>query len=114
MDLIVGDVHWSEYSSIVRKMGNKYSRRLETLINSVNFVEQTAEENTVDRIIYLGDFFDRNNLNASEISALKEVVWADIEHIFITGNHEMLSNDLSISSANLFSLVPKSKVINKY
>ena len=42
--LICGDVHWSEFSSILRKMGDKYSKRLENLINSINWVEEQAKE----------------------------------------------------------------------
>ena len=34
--LIYADPHWSQYSSIVRKRGNKYSMRLHNLINSLN------------------------------------------------------------------------------
>ena len=111
--LVVGDVHWSEYSSIIRKRGEKYSKRLENLINSVNWVEETAEINNVDRIVYLGDFFDKQTLNANEISALEEVVWAKIPHDFVVGNHEGLSEDLSISSAHIFGLIPGARVLDK-
>ena len=68
--LIVGDVHWSTYSSIVRSRGKKYSTRLENLINSVNWAERIADEENCDRIIYLGDFFDKADLTAEEITAL--------------------------------------------
>lgn len=34
--LIASDLHWSQYSSIVRKRGKKYSVRLHNLINSMN------------------------------------------------------------------------------
>ena len=40
-----GDTHWSEYSSILRSMGEKYSTRLENLIKSVNWVFDIALEN---------------------------------------------------------------------
>ena len=42
--LLAGDVHWSSYSSIVRRRGQKYSKRLENLINSVNWIEEQAEQ----------------------------------------------------------------------
>ena len=111
--LVVGDVHWSEYSSIVRKRGEVYSKRLENLINSINWVESVAEENNVDRVVFLGDFFDKSTLNATEISALKEVVWANIPHDFIVGNHEGLSEDLELNSTNIMTLVPNCRVIDR-
>lgn len=110
--LIVGDVHWSEYSSIVRKRGEKYSRRLENLINSLNWAEEQAELNSCDEVVYLGDFFDRTELNAQELTALQEVVWAPIKHKFLVGNHEGLNSDLSVSSAHLFSMIPDALVID--
>lgn len=110
--LVVGDVHWSEYSSIIRKRGDKYSKRLENLINSLNWVEELAEQRGVDRIVFLGDFFDTPNLNASEISALQEVVWSNIPHDFIVGNHEIQLENLQISSAHLFNLIPNSHVVD--
>ena len=111
--LIVGDVHWSEYSSIIRKRGEKYSRRLENLINSLNWTEEQAELNSCDEVIYLGDFFDRTELNAAELTALQEVVWAPVKHKFLVGNHEGLNSNLSVSSAHLFSMIPNAEVIDK-
>ena len=111
--LAVGDVHWSEYSSIIRKRGEKYSIRLENLINSLNWVEELAEQQHVDRIVFLGDFFDTPNLNACEISALQEVVWSNIPHDFIVGNHEIQLESLEVSSAHIFNLIPNARVIDE-
>ena len=111
--LVVGDVHFSTYSSILRKRGTKFSMRLENLINSLNWVEEQAEVNNCDRVIYLGDFFDKQDLTAEELTALQEVVWAQIPHIFLVGNHEGLLNDLSTSSAHLFAMIPQATVIDK-
>ncbi len=97
---IVGDVHWSKYSSIVRMRGEKYSYRLENCIKSINWVEETTSE--CDRVIYLGDFFDSSELNSEELTALKEIKWNDSSHVFLVGNHELGLNDLSYSSAHLF------------
>ena len=36
---IVGDIHWSRYSSILRQRGDKYSVRLENCIKSINFLQ---------------------------------------------------------------------------
>ena len=111
--LIVGDVHWSEYSSILRRMGSKYSKRLENLINCVNWVEEQAELNNVELVVYAGDFFDKTTLNANEITALQEIQWANIPHMFLVGNHEGLTSSLDISTAHLFQNIPNCNVINK-
>lgn len=111
--LICGDVHWSEFSSILRKIGDKYSKRLENLINSINWVEEQAEENNVDAIIYAGDFFDKTTLNANEITALQEITWANIPHKFIVGNHEGLTSTLNISTTHLFTHIPNCEVISE-
>ena len=68
--LVIGDVHWSTYSSIVRGRGPHFSTRLENLIASMQFVEHIADKYKVDEEIFLGDFFDKPDLNAEEISAL--------------------------------------------
>lgn len=106
------DNHFSQYSSIVRKRGNKYSLRLENQIQSLNWVEQVAKEKECSSIICLGDFFDTSTINAEELTALKDVNFnKDIEHIFLVGNHEMGNNDLSYNSTNALSQY--GKVINK-
>ena len=99
---IVGDVHWSTYSSIVRSRGKKYSTRLENLISTINFVEETFKQQECDLIVYLGDFFDRPDITAEEASALKEVKWFDsIPHHFIVGNHEANISSLVYNSTNI-------------
>lgn len=111
--LICGDVHWSQYSSILRKRGKKYSERLENLIKSINWVENTALNNKCSRVIYLGDFFDRPELNAEEISALKECRWSPLDHDFLVGNHEITRSDLSYNSTNVFQFLTHYKVHNE-
>lgn len=111
--LICGDVHWATYSSIIRKRGTEYSKRLENCINSVNWVEQTAEENGCDTVIYLGDFFDRADATAEEISALNEVQWSNVKHKIIVGNHELGSADGDYSTAKILNLLPEFEVISK-
>lgn len=111
--LICGDVHWCNYSSIVRKRGENYSKRLENCIETINWVERTAEENECERIIYLGDFFDRSDMNAEEISALKEIDWSSLKHEIIVGNHELGSASGNYSTANVLSLLPNFNVISE-
>lgn len=110
---VCGDVHWSQYSSILRKRTEAYSLRLENLIDSVNWVEDTALRAGCDVIVMLGDFFDSSHLNAEEISALQNIVWSNLSHVFITGNHETTVSNLDYSTADLFNLCPNSRVISK-
>lgn len=112
--LICGDIHFSTYSSILRKRGEFYSERLENLLWSINWVEKTAEDNKCNRIIYLGDFFDKASLDSEELTALQDVKWSsNIIHYFLVGNHEMGRQDLSYSSAHLLNLIPNSAVIDQ-
>lgn len=99
--IIVGDIHWSEYSSIVRQQGIKYSKRLENLIESINWVNEQAKNG--ETIIQLGDFFDRSDIRGNELTALKEV---DISKwIAIQGNHELDVNGSSIDCAKIAKIV---------
>ena len=112
--LLAGDVHWSSYSSIIRRRGDKYSKRLENLINTVNWIEETAEQRNCELIIYCGDFFDRPELNAEELTALQEIIWApNCKHAMLIGNHEGLTHDLSLSSTHLFNLIPNVQVVDR-
>ena len=109
--LIYADPHWAVNSSIVRSRGEKYSTRLENLIQSINWVEDTASKYGCDTVVCLGDFFDTAQLNSEEISALGEIGWHNCNHYFIAGNHEMGRADQSFSSANIFDLCPKACTI---
>lgn len=100
--LLYSDVHWSETSSIIKGRGDKYSIRLENLIKSVNWAEGIAETNHCDMVICLGDFMDRPNLSAEEITALKEIKWVNLPHYFIVGNHDSNIGDLSFASPFVF------------
>lgn len=102
--LVVGDVHWSQYSSILRKRGEKYSYRLENLIQSVNWAERLSCETFCDCVVYLGDFFDRSDCNGEELSALKEIHWANKPHYFLVGNHEVSGSNMIFNSTNIFDL----------
>lgn len=109
---VYGDAHWSEYSSIVRKRGEKFSVRLENLITSISLVEDISMRYDCGCVINLGDFFDKPELNAEEITALNSIDWnRDAVHFNIIGNHEMGRNDLSTSSCDLFNLMPNNVVL---
>ena len=109
---IHSDAHWCQNSSIVRSRGEKYSKRLENLIESVNWVERLAWEQEADCVICCGDFFDSAVLNCEEISALQEIRWSPMSHLFLTGNHETNVSSLEYSTTDLFKLCPNVAVIN--
>lgn len=109
---ISSDQHWSQYSSILRKHGKTYSVRLENLIKSVNWAEDLARENNCQMSFYLGDFFDRTELNSQEITALTEVQWYENNKYFLVGNHESNMMDLNFSTTKIFENI-KAKIISK-
>ena len=109
---IYADPHWSSYSSIVRSRGEKYSKRLENLINTVQWIEAEAKVQKCDAIVCLGDFFDKSELNSEEITALQEIGWANLKHYMLVGNHEMGRGNLEHSSSHLFALMPNVEVID--
>ena len=109
---IVGDIHFSSTSSILRERGERFTKRLENCIDSIEYVEKYADENGCEYIIYLGDFFDKETLNSEELTALQSIHWSDVKKVFLVGNHEMGAADLSRSSAHLLNLVPKATVVD--
>lgn len=101
---VVGDVHISTYSSIVRTRGEVFSTRLEYLIKSLNWCEEQAVNNGCDLMVYLGDFFDRQDANSEELTSLSFIKWNTIPHVFLCGNHEIGLNDNSFNSCSVFKL----------
>lgn len=111
--LLYSDNHWSQYSSIVRKRGKKYSLRLENQVQSINWAHSLAKQLQCSTIFCLGDFFDKSELNSEEITALREIDWpSDIPYYFIVGNHEMGNHNHQFSSMKVFNLLDKSIVID--
>lgn len=108
--LIVGDIHFSEYSSIIRKKG----LRLSHIVNTLKWVIDLAHNQYCDSIIFLGDFFDKPELNAAELTALQEVKWpTDLNYICLVGNHEMGAADLSCSSTHILNQIQNFHVIDE-
>ena len=112
--LLYADNHWAQYSSILRRRGEEFSVRLENQINSINWLESLATECGCDSIICLGDFFDRDNLNSEELSALNAIKWnRDANHYFLVGNHEMGVHNLTYNSAKVFNMINHCETIDK-
>ena len=111
--LIYSDVHFSQDSSIVRSMGKKYSTRLEYLVNSLNWAEELAEKEHCEAVFNLGDMFDKPTLNAMELTALKDIKWADMLHFILVGNHDSNINSLEYSSSEVLAKIPNFYIVSK-
>lgn len=96
--LVAGDVHVCKQSSIVNSRGRKYTQRLDNCLASINWVEKTAEENHCDAIVYLGDFFNKPELDQDTITAIRDLEWSNVKKYFVVGNHESEDADLFCSS----------------
>ena len=96
--LIFSDCHWSSYTSILRTRGDKFSVRLEYLIKSINWVNQTALELGCNAMICAGDFMDKAQCTDEELTALRSLRWNNLPCYFICGNHESSVSDLRFSS----------------
>jgi len=101
--LLYADPHFCQSSSILRSYGYQFSTRLENLVDSLNWVEETAQKENCDTIICAGDFFDKPELNAQEITALSQIEFRyNIKHYYLCGNHEMGAVHHGYSSVKLF------------
>ena len=110
--LICPDIHFCQNWSIIRERGKRYSARLENCIKSINWVMNTALQNNCSSIFYLGDFFNRSDLNAEEITALSSLDFdIGINQFSIVGNHEIKTKDNFFNSSNCLQ---KFIIFNKY
>lgn len=100
--LIYTDNHFCATSSIVRGRGNKYTLRLENQIKTMEWLVDKAQENNCVAMFCCGDFFDRSDLNAEELSALSEIDLKGIHNYFLVGNHEIGRSDCSFSTTATF------------
>ena len=99
--LLFGDAHCCKRSSIINKFGSKYSARLENLIQTFSWIKEQALVNNCDMVIGLGDLFDASQLSDMEITAAKELPFAELPTYLLVGNHEASSQDLVYSSTKL-------------
>lgn len=111
--LLFTDPHFCTYSSILRKRGEKYSIRLENQLDTMNWLLDVYKKENCSMFICLGDFFDRSELSAEELSCLSLIDFKDVNAYFIVGNHELGRGDLSFSSAHTFLINRECEVFNK-
>lgn len=100
--LIYTDNHFCQYSSIVRGRGKVYSTRLENQIKTMSWLNTLAQEHDCCSLYCCGDFFDRADLNAEELTALSEIDFHTLPHNFIVGNHEIARSDCEFSTTQTF------------
>lgn len=99
--LLFGDSHFCEKSSIINKFGSKYSLRLENQLKTFSWIKEQAIINKCDMVIGLGDLFNTENLSDMEITAAKDLEFANIPTYLIVGNHESSLNDLAFNSTKI-------------
>lgn len=92
--LIFSDIHWSQNTSILRKQGNKYSIRLELLVNTLNWINKIALDYKCSAMICAGDMMDRSDCSDIELTSLKDIIWNGLPCYFLVGNHESSVVDL--------------------
>lgn len=100
--LIYTDNHFCANSSIVRGRGTKYTIRLENQLETMRWLVETAKTYNCEAMFSAGDFFDRADLNAEELSALSDIDLQGIPNYFLVGNHEIGRSDCSFSTTNTF------------
>lgn len=106
--LVYTDPHIGTNASVLRFRGNRFSFRLENSQDTMKWLNEVAEERGITDIYCLGDACDRPDLNAEEITALREMNIS--HHRFLIGNHEAMSNDLFFNSTNV---IRGSKIYSK-
>ena len=110
--LIVADMHLAYTSSILPlyKENSKYTTRLQYMIDTVKWYEELAKKENVDYIINLGDLTDSNILRAEELTALAEAYACrdndSVKEIYITGNHDTLTDDHRYSATSILRSIP--------
>jgi DNA repair exonuclease SbcCD nuclease subunit len=110
--LLFGDSHFCKRSSIINKFGTKYPVRLENQIQTFSWIKEQALKNNCEMVIGLGDLFDSSQLSDVEITAAKELPFADLPTYLIVGNHEASSQDLTFSSTKVLEAMDR-KIISE-
>lgn len=111
--LIVPDIHYCKNSSIIQSRGVKYSTRIENCITSINWAEEYALKENCTSVIYLGDFFNSDNLDAEVLSSLQDIKFNNLPHYCLAGNHEISLTNNTYSSIKLLQNFNNIEVISK-
>lgn len=98
--LLFSDVHWSTYTSVVRQRDAIYSRRLNLLVESMNWLNKLAIERGCEFMICAGDMMNSSTCGDEELTALREVKWNDLKCYFLVGNHESSVRNLKFKTVD--------------
>ena len=112
--LLFGDAHCCKRSSIINKFGTRYPVRLENQIQTFSWIKEQALNNNCDMVIGLGDLFDSSQLSDVEITAAKELPFAELPTYLIVGNHEASSQDLTFNSTKVLEAQNRTIVSEPY
>lgn len=112
--LLFGDSHFCKRSSIINKFGTKYPVRLENQIQTFGWIKEQALKNNCEMVIGLGDLFDSSQLSDVEITAAKELPFAELPTYLIVGNHEASSQDLTFSSTKVLEASNRTIISEPY
>ena len=114
---IYADAHFSRAPKLQGKKPYKYSTRLDSLVESFDWMYGLFRNEDVDIIVNLGDLISSDYLDAETNSALSMALSKNeskIQEIHLIGNHERKSYDSKFTSVDLLSNYDYITVINDF
>lgn len=112
---IYSDAHFSKNSSILvgKAPESEYSKRLDLLINSFEWMYGVFQDNQVDLIVNCGDMTSSETISSEENSAMAKSLsyGRSIPEIHLLGNHEIKDSGKKFSSVDLLAGYPHCKII---
>lgn len=113
---IYSDSHFSVASSVLNKTsGQKYSARLDLLVDSFRWMYEQFDKEGVEMIINAGDLIDSDFIKAREGSALAEALsyGGRVPEYHIVGNHEKEDKNNKYTSVSLLDKNRSSVVVTE-
>ena len=115
---IYSDLHLCRTTGIMPlycKDSDKYTTRLNMIVNTAKWMYDEFEKNGVDFIVNCGDTVDSSVLKADELSALKDFYnySKGTQEYHIVGNHEMSDDESRIYSTYILGQLPFVKIFDK-
>lgn len=98
---LYADPHLTQSSSIIIGKSGSFTGRLENIIKSCQWMNETFKKYNTEINICLGDMTDKPTLTAEEITALSQCGLED--HYFIVGNHCRSTKAGDMNSLSMFS-----------
>lgn len=112
---IYSDAHFSKTSSILvgRSAESGYSRRLDTLVKSFEWMYRKFDEHGTDLIINCGDMTSSETIASEENSAIAKALSFSrrVPEFHLLGNHEIKDSGRVYSSIDLIGGYPHCRII---